>query len=87
MSDAPMRGIHSLRRRRREIDIFEENVVIHACRRREEAHNLHLFVRLIFEHVNFALGEKDRAACFDRRHLWEACELFAQRNRRFGSAI
>jgi trans,polycis-polyprenyl diphosphate synthase len=24
---------------------------------------------------------------FDRRHLWEACELFARRNRRFGSAI
>jgi undecaprenyl diphosphate synthase len=23
---------------------------------------------------------------FDRRHLWRACELFAQRNRRFGAA-
>jgi undecaprenyl diphosphate synthase len=24
---------------------------------------------------------------FDRRHLWYACELFAQRDRRFGGAI
>ena len=24
---------------------------------------------------------------FDRRHLWYACELYAQRDRRFGGAI
>jgi undecaprenyl diphosphate synthase len=24
---------------------------------------------------------------FDRRHLWYACELFAQRDRRFGGAL
>jgi len=24
---------------------------------------------------------------FDRRHLWHACELFAQRDRRFGGAL
>ena len=24
---------------------------------------------------------------FDRRHLWHACELYAQRDRRFGGAI
>jgi trans,polycis-polyprenyl diphosphate synthase len=24
---------------------------------------------------------------FDRRHLWQACELFARRNRRFGGAV
>ncbi len=24
---------------------------------------------------------------FDRRHLWYACELYAQRDRRFGGAL
>ena len=24
---------------------------------------------------------------FDRRHLWQACEIFASRNRRFGAAV
>jgi undecaprenyl diphosphate synthase len=24
---------------------------------------------------------------FDRRHLWEACEIYAGRNRRFGGAV
>ncbi|MEN9742058.1 MAG: hypothetical protein RIR66_1014, partial [Actinomycetota bacterium] len=24
---------------------------------------------------------------FDRRHLWEACEIFASRDRRYGGAV